>query len=248
MKDPAISIQDLYVSYYGNEAVKGVSLSVNTGNLVGIIGPNGAGKSTFLKAMLNLIPKDKGDVKVMGRTIKEVRKNIAYVPQRNDIDWDFPITVLDAVLIGTYPHLKLFRRPKKKDKEWAIECLQRVGMEEFSKRQIGELSGGQQQRVFLARALAQKADLFFLDEPFVGVDVSSEETIVKILKELCRQGKTVIVVHHDLSKANDYFNQLILLNKELISFGTVEEVFKPEVIAKAYKGQFAFMNEIGVSL
>ncbi|EWG11022.1 metal ABC transporter ATP-binding protein [Cytobacillus firmus] len=248
MKDPAISIQDLHVSYFGNEAVTGVSLSVNTGNLVGIIGPNGAGKSTFLKAMLNLIPKDKGAVKVLGKPITEVRKSIAYVPQRNDIDWDFPITVLDAVLIGTYPHLKLFRRPKKKDKEWAMECLQRVGMQEFSKRQIGELSGGQQQRVFLARALAQKADLFFLDEPFVGVDVSSEETIVNILKELCRQGKTVIVVHHDLSKANDYFNQLILLNKELISFGTVEEVFKPEVISKAYQGQFAFMNEIGVSL
>lgn len=248
MNDPAISIKDLHVSYFGNEAVTGVSLSVNTGNLVGIIGPNGAGKSTFLKAMLNLIPKDKGAVTVLGKPITEVRKSIAYVPQRNDIDWDFPITVLDAVLIGTYPHLKLFRRPKKKDKEWAMECLQRVGMQEFSKRQIGELSGGQQQRVFLARALAQKADLFFLDEPFVGVDVSSEETIVNILKELCRQGKTVIVVHHDLSKANDYFNQLILLNKELISFGTVEEVFKPDVIAKAYQGQFAFMNEIGVSL
>ncbi|USK36889.1 metal ABC transporter ATP-binding protein [Cytobacillus firmus] len=248
MNDPAISIQDLHVSYFGNEAVTGVSLSVNTGNLVGIIGPNGAGKSTFLKAMLNLIPKDKGAVTVLGKPITEVRKSIAYVPQRNDIDWDFPITVLDAVLIGTYPHLKLFRRPKKKDKEWAMECLQRVGMQEFSKRQIGELSGGQQQRVFLARALAQKADLFFLDEPFVGVDVSSEETIVNILKELCRQGKTVIVVHHDLSKANDYFNQLILLNKELISFGTVEEVFKPDVIAKAYQGQFAFMNEIGVTL
>lgn len=248
MNDPAISIQDLHVSYFGNEAVTGVSLSVNTGNLVGIIGPNGAGKSTFLKAMLNLIPKDKGAVKVLGKPITEVRKSIAYVPQRNDIDWDFPITVLDAVLIGTYPHLKMFRRPKKKDKEWAMECLQRVGMQEFSKRQIGELSGGQQQRVFLARALAQKADLFFLDEPFVGVDVSSEETIVNILKELCRQGKTVIVVHHDLSKAYDYFNQLILLNKELISFGTVEEVFKPDVIAKAYQGQFAFMNEIGVSL
>lgn len=248
MMDPAISIQDLHVSYFGNEAVTGVSLSVNTGNLVGIIGPNGAGKSTFLKAMLNLIPKDKGAIKVLGKPIREVRKSIAYVPQRNDIDWDFPITVHDAVLIGTYPHLKLFRRPKKKDKEWAMECLQRVGMQEFSKRQIGELSGGQQQRVFLARALAQKADLFFLDEPFVGVDVSSEETIVNILKELCRQGKTVIVVHHDLSKANDYFSQLILLNKELISFGTVEDVFKPEVIAKAYQGQFAFMNEIGVSL
>ncbi|UFU00758.1 metal ABC transporter ATP-binding protein [Radiobacillus kanasensis] len=248
MKQSAISIKDLHVSYYGNEAVKGVSLSVDSGHLVGIIGPNGAGKSTFLKAMLQLIPRDKGEIQVLGSSIKNVRKKIAYVPQRNDIDWDFPITVLDAVLIGTYPHLKLFRRPKKQEKEWALQCLKRVGMEDFSKRQIGELSGGQQQRVFLARALAQKADLFFLDEPFVGVDISSEETIVKILKELCQQGKTVIVVHHDLSKANDYFDQLILLNKELIGFGSVSDVFKPEVIEKAYKGQFAFMNEMGVSM
>ncbi|WP_406945487.1 metal ABC transporter ATP-binding protein [Halobacillus sp. SY10] len=246
MANAALSIKNLHVSYYGNEAVKEVSLTVHPGNLVGIIGPNGAGKSTFLKAMLNLIPRDKGEIKLLGKTVKEVRKKIAYVPQRNDIDWDFPITVLDAVLIGTFPNLKLFKRPKKKDKEWAMECLRRVGMEDFSKRQIGELSGGQQQRVFLARALAQKAELFFLDEPFVGVDVSSEETIVRILKELCSQGKTVIVVHHDLSKANDYFNQLILLNKELIGFGSVQEVFQTEIIEKAYQGQFAFMKEIGV--
>ncbi|MEN2768855.1 metal ABC transporter ATP-binding protein [Ornithinibacillus xuwenensis] len=248
MVDHAISINDLHVSYHGNEAVKGISLSVDAGNLVGIIGPNGAGKSTFLKAMLNLIPRDKGEVKVLGKSIKDVRKNIAYVPQRNDIDWDFPITVIDAVLLGTYPHLKPFRRPKKQEKAWALQCLERVGMQDFSKRQIGELSGGQQQRVFLARALAQQADLFFLDEPFVGVDVSSEETIVNILKELCQQGKTVIVVHHDLSKANDYFHQLILLNKELVGFGPVKDVFKPEIIERAYKGQFAFMNEMGVSL
>lgn len=246
--DSAISIIDLHVSYYGDEAVKGVSLSVDSGNLVGIIGPNGAGKSTFLKALLQLIPSDKGEIKVLGKSIKEVRKKIAYVPQRNAIDWDFPITVLEVVLLGTYPHLRLFKRPRKKEKEWALHCLERVGMLEFSKRQIGELSGGQQQRVFLARALAQKAELFFLDEPFVGVDVSSEETIVNILKELCSIGKTVIVVHHDLSKANDYFNQLILLNKELIGFGTVDEIFKPEIIRKAYKGQFAFINEMEVSL
>lgn len=242
----AISIQDLHVSYYGNEAVKGVSLSIDAGNLVGIIGPNGAGKSTLIKSLLNLIPMDKGNVSILGQKVKDVRKKIAYVPQRNDIDWDFPITVLDAVLIGTYPNLKLFKRPGKKEKEWAYECLQRVGMEEFSKRQIGELSGGQQQRVFLARALAQKAEVFFLDEPFVGVDVASEETIVKILKELCGQGKTVMVVHHDLSKATHYFNQLILLNKELISYGSTTEVFQSNVIEKAYQGQFVFLTEMGV--
>jgi manganese transport system ATP-binding protein len=245
MSNVAISIQDLHVSYYGNEAVKGVSLSVDTGNLVGIIGPNGAGKSTFLKSMLNLIPKDKGDIEILGKKVKDVRQKIAYVPQRNDIDWDFPITVLDAVLIGTYPNLKLFKRPRKKEKEWAYECLERVGMEDFSKRQIGELSGGQQQRVFLARALAQKAEIFFLDEPFVGVDVSSEETIIKILKELCWQGKTVMVVHHDLSKATSYFNKLILLNKELIKYGSTSEVFQSNVIERAYKSQFEFLNEMG---
>ena len=248
MQNSAIYISDLHVSYYGIEALKGISLSIDTGNLVGIIGPNGAGKSTFLKAMLNLIPTDKGEVKVLGNSIKDVRKQIAYVPQRSNIDWDFPITVLDAVLIGTYPHLMLFQRPKKKEKEWALECLERVSMQDFRNRQISELSGGQQQRVFLARALAQKADLFFLDEPFVGIDIASEETIVQILKDLCRQGKTVIVVHHDLSKANDYFHQLILLNKELIGYGSVDKIFKPEVIKKAYNGQFAFLTEIGASI
>ena len=248
MQNSAIYISDLHVSYYGIEALKGISLSIDTGNLVGIIGPNGAGKSTFLKAMLNLIPTDKGEVKVLGNSIKDVRKQIAYVPQRSNIDWDFPITVLDAVLIGTYPHLMLFKRPKKKEKEWALECLERVSMQDFRNRQISELSGGQQQRVFLARALAQKADLFFLDEPFVGIDIASEETIVQILKDLCRQGKTVIVVHHDLSKANDYFHQLILLNKELIGYGSVDKIFKPEVIKKAYNGQFAFLTEIGASI
>lgn len=244
----ALAIEDLHVSYYGTDAVKGVSLTVETGKLVGIIGPNGAGKSTFLKAVLHLIPKDKGTLSILGTSIQQARKKIAYVPQRSNIDWDFPITVLDTVLIGTYPHLNWFRRPKKEHKEWAIQCLERVGMQEFSRRQIGELSGGQQQRVFLARALAQKAELFFLDEPFVGVDMTSEETIIQILKELCEQGKTVIVVHHDLSKANDYFQELILLNKELVSYGTVEEVFQPEIISKAYRGQFAFINEIGVSM
>ena len=246
MRHTAISIDDLHVSYFGNEAIRHVSLNVEPGNLVGIIGPNGAGKSTLLKAMLGLIARDKGTVRILERPVKEVRKQIAYVPQRNDIDWDFPITVLDAVLLGTYPRLKRFRRPGKKERQWALDCLERVGMDSFSKRQIGELSGGQQQRVFLARALAQQADVFFLDEPFVGVDASSEETIVKILKELGAQGKTVVVVHHDLSKANEYFNQLILLNKELIGFGTVGDVLQSKVIEKAYQGQFAFMNGMGV--
>lgn len=241
-----ITVKDLHVSYYGKEAINGVSLSVGTGNIVGIIGPNGAGKSTFIKALLNLIPIDKGKIDIFGSDIKDIRKKIAYVPQRNQIDWDFPIHVLDTVLIGTYPNLGIFKRPKKKEKEWAYECLKKVGMEEYANRQIGELSGGQQQRVFLARALAQNAEAFFLDEPFVGIDMASEETIIKLLKELKNQGKTVVVVHHDLSKANDYFDELVLLNKKLISFGKVDQVLRPEVMLKAYGGELSFLKEMGV--
>jgi manganese transport system ATP-binding protein len=245
---PAISVKDLYVSYYGKEAISGINLSVETENLIGIIGPNGAGKSTFLKALLNLIQIDRGEVEICGNPIHKIRKKIAYVPQRNQIDWDFPILVLDTVLLGTYPNLGILKRPKKKDKEWAYECLKKVGMEKYAKRQIGELSGGQQQRVFLARALAQEAEIFFLDEPFVGIDMSSEETIISLLKELRNEGKTVVVVHHDLSKASEYFNELILLNKKLIHCGKVDEVLRPEVILKAYEGQFSFLGGMGMSV
>jgi len=241
-----ISVNELFVSYHGSEALRNVSFTVNEGSLVGIIGPNGAGKSTLLKSLLNLISKDNGDVQILGKSIKEMRTKVAYVPQRNNIDWDFPITVIDTVLLGTYPNLGIFKRPKKADKAWALECLEKVGIAEFRNRQIGELSGGQQQRVFLARALAQKPEMYFLDEPFVGVDVTSEETIISILKELRDNGKTIIVVHHDLSKAPDYFNELILLNKELIEFGAIEKVFNPEVLGKAYNNQFPAITKVEV--
>lgn len=244
----AITVNHLNVSYHGNDAIQNVSFSVSPGKLVGIIGPNGAGKSTLLKALLELIPRDTGEILMEGKDISEVRKRIAYVPQRSNIDWDFPITVIDTVLLGTYPNLGIFKRPKKKEKALANNCLEKVGMGEFANRQIGELSGGQQQRVFMARALAQQADIFFLDEPFVGIDVSSEKTIVTILKELRDSGKTVLVVHHDLSKANDYFDELILLNKELIGVGEVEKVFRSEILAKAYNTQFPFFKEIEVQL
>ncbi|MGE6488041.1 metal ABC transporter ATP-binding protein [Paenisporosarcina sp. NPDC076898] len=235
----AIAVNDLFVSYNGNEALRNVTFTVEEGNLVGIIGPNGAGKSTLLKVLLNLIKKDTGKVEILGKSIKEMKTKVAYVPQRSNIDWDFPITVMDTVLIGTYPNLGIFKRPKKEHKDWALECLKKVGMADYGNRQIGELSGGQQQRVFLARALAQKPEMYFLDEPFVGVDVTSEEKIISILKELRDSGKTVVVVHHDLSKASDYFNELILLNKELIEHGIVEKVFQPAVLNKAYTNQFS---------
>lgn len=244
----AIDVRNLHVSYYGNEVVHDVSFSFEHGKLIGIIGPNGAGKSTVMKAILGLIPRDRGEVSFNGLGIKQVRKNIAYVPQRSNIDWDFPITVRDTVLLGTYPNLKVFQRPGKAEKALASECLEKVGMAHLEKRQIAELSGGQQQRVFLARALAQQADYFFLDEPFVGIDVASEETIIKILKDLRDDGKTVFVVHHDLTKVEAYFNDLILINKELIQSGPVATVIKPELMKQAYKMDFPFLGqaEVGV--
>ncbi len=243
----ALTIKDVQVSYHGRSAIEAIDLTLEQGKVLGIIGPNGAGKSTLLKAILNLVSIDKGTIEIFGQNLKENRKRIAYVPQRNQYDWDFPIHVLDAVLIGTYPILGIFKRPKKKDKEWAYECLKKVGMEEFAHRQIGELSGGQQQRVFLARALAQKADIFFLDEPFVGIDVSSEEMIVKLLKKLRNQGKTVVVVHHDLSKANEYFDELLLLNKQVIEFGSPQHVLRPEIMRQAYESELSFLYEVGVN-
>ncbi|MBB4824327.1 iron/zinc/copper transport system ATP-binding protein [Sporosarcina luteola] len=243
-----ICVKDISVSYYGTSVLEDVSFTFDSGNLVGILGPNGAGKSTLMKAMLGLIQKDKGTVAVNGKPIKEVRQQIAYVPQRSNIDWNFPITVKDTVLLGTYPKLGLFHRPKKEHKDWAMRCLEQVGMQDFAKQQIGELSGGQQQRVFLARALAQKADYFFLDEPFVGIDVSSEEVIITILKQLRDEGKLVFVVHHDLTKVKHYFDELVLINKNLIDAGPVKEVFQPEKMTKAYQRPFAMMEGLEVPL
>jgi len=242
----AVKVDNLQVSYFGDEAVKNVSFEIETGKLVGIIGPNGAGKSTLLKALLGLLPLDKGEVLILGQKIQDIRKKIAYVPQRSHIDWDFPISVLETVMLGTYPNLGPFRKPKRKEKEFSYECLKKVGMESFHDRQIGELSGGQQQRVFLARAMAQQTDVLFLDEPFVGIDVSSEETIIRILKELRNEGKTILLVHHDLSKSSEYFDELILLNKELIGCGSVNEVLNPTVISRAYGGQLSFLKDMVV--
>lgn len=244
----SITVKQLNVSYNGIPAITNISFHMSGGKLAGIIGPNGAGKSTLMKAILGLIPKDKGEVSFAGKSIKEVRKKIAYVPQRNDIDWDFPITVLDTVVLGTYPKLGVFHRPKKQAKEWAYECLQQVGMEDFAKKQIGELSGGQQQRIFLARALAQQASYFFLDEPFVGIDISSEKTIIAILKRLRDEGKTVFVVHHDLTKVDDYFDDLLLINQELVQYGSVQTVTQPELMSKAYRTNFSTLNKLGVGV
>src|SRR5690625_4041742 len=235
---PTIDVENLNVSYYGKEVIKNVGFSLKTGKLIGILGPNGAGKSTLMKAVLDLIPRDSGKVTIESQPLDAVRKRIAYVPQRSNIDWNFPIIVKDTVLLGTYPKLRLLRRPKEEDREWVMTCLAKVGMEKFAHHQIGELSGGQQQRVFLARALAQKATYFFLDEPFVGIDVSSEEVIINILRSLRNEGKTVFVVHHDLMKVENYFEELIMINKELIGVGPVNQIFQPEIMQRAFQTPF----------
>lgn len=241
-----IAVNNMYISYFGKTVVENLSFTFKTGNLIGIIGPNGAGKSTLIKGMLSHIPRDGGTIQINNQPIHHFRKKIAYVPQRNIIDWDFPILVKDTVLLGTYPQLGLFKRPKKAEKEWANHCLEKVGMLDYQKKQIAELSGGQQQRVFLARALAQKADFFFLDEPFVGIDVASETMMINILKQLRNEGKTIFIVHHDLTKVEEYFDELILINKQLIEAGPVEQVVQPDLMREAYDVDPELLSRIGV--
>lgn len=243
--NPLIDVKRLTVSYDRQKVVEDVSFSFKKGRLIGIIGPNGAGKSTLLKAMLDLIPRDHGSVTIDGEQIDNWRKKIAYVPQRSAIDWDFPITVRDTVLLGTFPNLGLFKIPLKRERKIADECLEKVGMESYRNRQIAELSGGQQQRVFLARALAQRADLFFLDEPFVGIDVASEKMIIELLQQLRDEGKTIFIVHHDLAKVEQYFDELILLNKQLIAAGPVADVMQPTQLSEAYQIDFNLLTKTG---
>jgi manganese transport system ATP-binding protein len=238
---PEIRVERLSVNYGGQHALKNISFSFQRGQLVGIIGPNGAGKSTLIKAIMGL-ERFSGNVKLFGNSIKDMRKNISYVPQRSAIDFDFPALVEDVVLMGRYAFIPWYKKAGLKDKEIAREALAQVGMTEFAKRQIGQLSGGQQQRVFIARALAQQADLFFLDEPFVGIDAKSEDIIVNLLRQLQQQGKTIFVVHHDLSKVEKYFDQLLLLNQELVGAGKVKDVYKPELLTEAYKGSITLFG------
>ncbi len=240
-----IDVKNVSVSYTDKKVIQDISFSLDSGRMIGIIGPNGAGKSTLVKAMLDLVPKDTGEVEIFGKSLDEMRKKIAYIPQRADIDWDFPILVKDTVLLGTYPKLGLFKRPGAEDKKKALESLEKVGMGEFADKQIGELSGGQQQRVFVARSLAQDADIFFLDEPFVGVDVKSEEIIINILKELRDEGKTILVIHHDLTKVEVYFDDIILVNNYLFGAGPVEEVVTPDLMEAAFEAPLDVLAKMG---
>lgn len=231
----AIELEDLTVAYRERPVVWDVDLQVPTGTLMAIVGPNGAGKSTLLKAILGIVKPIAGRVHVLGQPYRSVAKRVAYIPQRNTVDWDFPTTVRDVVLMGTYGQLGWFRRPGPPQLQLAEQALARMGMGEFANRQISQLSGGQQQRVFLARALVQHADVYLMDEPLQGVDATTEETIMHLLKELRNQGKTILVVHHDLTTVKDIYDWVTLINIEKITSGPTQEVFTEENIAKAYR-------------
>ena len=234
---PAIEIKNLTVAYDANPVLWDVSLLIEQQVVMGLVGPNGAGKSTLLKSVLGLTPKLAGEISVMGQPFKINRKLISYVPQRSAIDWDFPTTVLDLVMMGTYGRLGWFRRPGRKEKADSLAALEKLSMQDFANRQISELSGGQQQRVFLARSFVQDAPIYFLDEPFAGVDITTERAIVDFLHDLRDQGKTIVVVHHDLSTVGKYLDQITLINQSIVASGNVSEVFNDETIDSTYSSE-----------
>jgi manganese/zinc/iron transport system ATP- binding protein len=231
----ALIVEDMTVAYQTTPVLWDIDIKVPTGVLMAIVGPNGAGKSTLIKAVLQLVKPISGTVTIHGSPYETQRKKIAYVPQRGSVDWDFPTSVLDVVLMGRYGFLGWIKRPSQQDRQLAMDALQKVGMEEFAQRQISQLSGGQQQRVFLARALVQDAEIYFMDEPFQGVDAKTEQSIMVLLKELRASGKTVVVVHHDLQTVADYFDWVTLLNTQLIASGPVASVFTEENLKKTYR-------------
>lgn len=244
----ALDVQDLTVSYGRGPVVQSVSFGVNKGDLIGIIGPNGAGKSTMIKAMVGAHPPDSGTIRVFDDAGRRATRRITYVPQRGEVDWDFPVTVKDVVTQGRYGKVGLIGRFSSEDRALIDESIESVGIADLQTRQIGELSGGQQQRVFLARALAQQGDVYLLDEPFVGVDAATEHAIVDVLRRLRDQGKAVMVVHHDLSTAREYFDKVLLLNRELIAFGPVDEVFTEELLQKTYGGRLTVLGSGNIAL
>lgn len=246
---PAIlDVHDLTCAYHHKPVLWDIDLAIEQPRLVGVCGPNGAGKSTLIKAILGLAPIANGEITVFGQPVEQQRRRIGYVPQRESVDWDFPINVLDVVLMGTYGRLGWFRRPGREEKAWARDCLHKVGLGDLAERQIGQLSGGQQQRVFLARALAQRADIYFMDEPMAGVDAATERVIFSLLAELRSAGKTVLVVHHDLRTVGEYFDHVVLLNMRLVASGPTRDVFTPDNLRKTYGARLDILQAAGESL
>ena len=242
---PLLEFHDLTVAYGRRPVLWNIDLSINTPCLFGIIGPNGAGKSTLIKAALGLVPLAGGAVRYEGKQLSGLRARVGYGPQRETVDWDFPVSVLDVVLMGTYARLGWFRRPSLHERQLARECLARVGLSDLAERQIGRLSGGQQQRVFLARALAQQADFYFLDEPMAGVDARSQERIFTVLSELRAAGKLVVVVHHDLRTAAEWFDSVALIDMRLVASGPTANVLTPSNLQSTYAGHLDILDELG---
>lgn len=249
-KDPMLSwqqycidIKGLSVSYDKKTALSNIYLQIESGYVYGLVGGNGSGKSTLFKSILGLVSIDAGQILINGREIAEVRKYISYIPQKEEIDWNFPASVLDVVLLGRYPHRKVFERLTAADRRRAMEALEQMGISDLKDKQIGELSGGQQQRVFIARALCQEAEIYLMDEPFVGVDITTEKRIMEIVRELARKGKMVVIIHHDLAKVKEYFDRLIMLNQHLVAAGDTEVVFTDENIRKTYGGRLTILQQ-----
>ena len=243
----ALEVTDLTVAYHEKPVLWDIDLFVPEGTLMAIVGPNGAGKTTLIKAILGLIDPAAGNVSIYGKAYEEQRHLVGYVPQRGSVDWDFPTSVLDVVMMGRYGNLGWFKRPGRREKDLALEALDKVGMAELAGRQISQLSGGQQQRTFLARALVQDAQLYFMDEPFQGVDATTERAIIILLQDLRARGKTVIAVHHDLQTVPEYFDWVTLLNVRRIASGPVAETFTEENLRLAYGGRVAFINGQGAA-
>lgn len=244
----ALSVHDMTVAYQRKPVLWDIDLDLPAGQLIGIIGPNGAGKSTLIKSVLDLIPRASGRILVFGKPYREQREMVAYVPQRESVDWDFPVSALDVVAMGLYGKIGWFRRVGSSHKALARDALDRVGMVEYADRQIRQLSGGQQQRVFLARALVQDAPLTLMDEPFAGVDAATEKAIVTLLGTLRSAGKTVVVIHHDLQTIREYFDYLVMLNMRIVAAGPTSEVFHEENLRKTYGGKLTMLDTVGHAL
>ncbi|MEO9531279.1 MAG: metal ABC transporter ATP-binding protein [Crocinitomicaceae bacterium] len=240
----SVEVHNLTVSYGGGPVLWDIDFELPQGQIIGVIGPNGSGKTTLLKSIMGLLDPSSGFIKIYDKPLTDVRERVAYVPQRESVDWDFPASVFDVVMMGRYRKRNLLKRTNKADIEIVNQSIEKVGLTEFKNRQISQLSGGQQQRVFIARALAQKADLYLMDEPFVGVDAATESSILSLLQEMKNEGKTVIIIHHDLQTVSEYFDYLVLLNTRLIAKGTLQEVLTKENLSNAYGGQLTLLAKV----
>lgn len=245
VSSPIIKINDLTVSYENKPVLWDINISIPSNNIIGILGPNGAGKSTLLKTIMNLVKPSSGSIEVFSTNINNVRKKVSYIPQKESVNWAFPASVYEVVMMGRYMHMSgLIKRESEYDKKVVNLALERIGIQNIANKQISELSGGQQQRVFIARALAQEATLYLMDEPFAGIDITTESTIIKLLKEMSREGKTIIIVHHDLYSVINYFNWIVMLNMRIITSGNTQNVFNDTFLRETYGSKLTVLSDI----